>query len=170
VSRQTPVALLALCAAVVGLACGKGEKPSIVSSAAPVTNSALQQLTVASRDCLQYPVETRQDGTEVWNADYFYFSLVDKKTSKPYVGSDGKPMGQTLLASQAIAFMEAHPDLEASTAWAAQLGRQVQEVKDGRAKLLPNVEWVEDYDMNDLLAKDAAARKDAPASPDTSSR
>jgi hypothetical protein len=172
VSHRNLVALLALCAALLGPACSKRETPSpasstaskretpsLVSSATPVTNSTLQQLTVASRDCLQYPVETRADGTEMWNADYFYFSLVDPKTNKPYVGSDGKPVGQALLASQAIAFMEAHPELESRTQWASQLGRQVQEVKDGHVTLSPRVEWVEDYDMKDLLAKDAAARK-----------
>jgi hypothetical protein len=170
VSHRNLVAPLALCAALLGPACsmresrepsaaGKPETPSLVSSAAPVTNSTLQQLTVASRDCLQYPIETRADGTEIWNADYFYFSLVDPKTNQPYAGNDGKQVGQALLASQAIAFMEAHPELESKTEWASQLGRQVQEVKDGHVKLLPTVEWVQDYDMKDLLAKDAAARK-----------
>jgi hypothetical protein len=158
------IPLLALCAALSGAACSKSGQPasessSAVSSTAPVTSSTLQQLTVASRDCLQYPVETRPDGTEIWNADYFYFSLFDRKTQKPYVGTDGKPLGQSLLASQAMAFMEAHPELESKTDWAAQLGRQVQEVKGGKVTLRPEVQWVQDYDMDDLLAKDAAARK-----------
>src|SRR5262245_5965855 len=100
---------LALCAALTTLSCSKGGHPSLVSSAAPVTNSTLEQLTVASRDCLQYPVEHRADGTEIWNADYFYFTLFDRKTDKPYLGSDGKPLAQALLASQAITFMDKNP-------------------------------------------------------------
>ena len=167
-NHRNRIPLLALCAALSGAACSQGEKPSPVTSTAdhqtqparvPVKSAPLEQLTVASRDCLQYPVETRPDGTEIWNADYFYFSLFDRETKKPYVGSDGKPAGQSLLASQAMAFMEAHPELESRTAWAVQLGRQVQEVKGGQATLRPDIEWIETYDMNDLLAKDAAARK-----------
>jgi len=159
VNARATLAIVAMTAALSGAACGKSGQHSLVASAAPVTNATLSQLTAASRDCLQYPVETRSDGTEFWNADYFYFSLYDKATNKPHVGSDGKPQGQALLASQAIAFMEKNPGLETKTDWIAQLGRQVQEVKGEQVKLRPGVEWVEDYDMRALLAKDAAARK-----------
>ena len=158
-NRRHALALVALCAALSGTACGQGEHRSLVSSAAPATNATLAQLTRASRDCLQYPVETRQDGTQIWNADYFYFSLIDRKARKPYVDSDGKPAGQALLASQALAFMAQHPELEARTDWAVQLGRQVQEVRGEHVTLQAGVEWVEDYDIDVLLAKDAAARK-----------
>lgn len=137
--------------------CG-GEHASLVSAAAPASSAALARLSAAAKDCLQYKVETRADGTEVWNADYVYFYLLDANSPTAWKGPDGKPVAQGLLASQAIEFMSRNPGLERRTDWGMRLSRQVQEVNGGNVTNLPGVTWLDDFDLEELLAKDAAAR------------
>lgn len=139
--------------------CGGGGHASLVSTAAPVSSATLERLTAAAKDCLQYRIETRADGTEVWNADYFYFYLLDAKSHQVWNGTEGKPVAQGLLPSQAVEFMTKHPELEPRTTWDVRLGRQVQEVKGDEVTTLPGVTWLDDFDLDDLFARDAAARK-----------
>ena len=158
--RIVPVVALSVLSLVPCLAgCGSGGRPSLVAAAAPTSGAAIEQLTAAMKNCLQYQVDTRADGTQLWNADYVYFYLLDKKTSRPWLGPEGKPIGQRLLASEAKEFMARNPELEARTDWGMRLARQVQEVKGDRVTTRPDVSWIDDFDVDSLIAKDAAARK-----------
>lgn len=121
--------------------------------------ATLEKLTAAARDCLQSPIETRADGTVVWNADYVYFDLVDSKTNKLALDAAGKPLADRLLPSQAVEFMSKNPGLEHGTMWGVRISRQVQEVKDGKVTLRPGATVLYDFDVDSLLALDAAARK-----------
>jgi hypothetical protein len=140
-------------------ACTKGGGGALSAVASPATGATLDKLVAASRDCLQYPIETRADGTVVWNADYFYFDLFDAKSHKPAVDAAGKPLAAALFPSQAVEFMRKNPGLESSTDWGVRISRQVQEVKDGKATLRPGATIVYDFNIDSLLALDANARK-----------
>lgn len=137
--------------------CGRGGSAASLSS--PVARQPIDELIAANRDCLQYPIETRADGSEVWRADYVFLSLIDKDTNKPPRGPNGEVLGDRLLPSQALAFMKAHPELESHTDWAVQLSRTLQVAKDGRELSRSEPVFMNDgFDLDSLLALDAAAR------------
>ncbi len=137
----------------------RGVGGALSAVASPAAGATLEKPTAAARDCLQYPIETRADGTVVWNADYVYFDLVDSKTNKLALDAAGKPLADPLLPSQAVEFMPKHPGLEHGTAWGVRISRQVQEVRDGKETLRPGAIVLHDFDVDSLLAIDAAARK-----------
>lgn len=139
-------------------ACTKGGGGALSAVASPTAGATLEKLTAAARDCLQYPIETRADGTVVWNADYVYFDLFDAKSHKPALDAAGRPLADRLLPSQAVEFMQKHPELEHATEWGIRISRQVQEVRDGKVTLRPGGTILTDFDVDSLLAKDAAAR------------
>jgi len=145
-----------LLAALLG-GCGRGEHGSMSSMASPAAKSSLAALVAASRDCLQYPVERRADGSELWYADYPYFWLRDTKSDKAMMDADGKPLAQGLLASQAVTFMAEHPELESRSYWIMRLARYEQVAKDGKQLERGEPAWLDDFELDSLLAKDAAA-------------
>ena len=117
----------------------------------------VESLSTLSEDCLQYPVETRADGARVWHADYVYYYLIDAGSHQAARDENGRIQAAGLLHAQAIAFMEAHPERERDTYWTARVARTVQVAKDGKVIEQSAVRFVDDFDLADLIARDAGA-------------
>lgn len=155
---RTQVGLVLLAALLIG-GCTNGGSMSITSAASPTERVNLAALASMNEDCLQYLVETRGDGTELWYADYPYFYLMDAGTEKATLDDKGRPLADALLYRQAVAFMARHPGLEGRTAWGVRLARYEQLVRDGKELSRSEVKWVEEFDLDELRRKDAETRK-----------
>lgn len=155
------VVLLLLIAMALG-ACDSSRSSS-VRGAASIAAPEMDALTVAKSirgDCLQYVVERRPDGTEVWNADYVYFYLVREDDGSLAQDARGKAVASGLLASQALQLMGSMEEVP-GTAWTWRVMRCAQEVRDGKVTRTSEFAVVDDADLRDLLDRDARARREA---------
>ena len=152
----TGFALLAACALLAG--CSKGDAMS-AAPAAPEEKTSLEACSAMSDDCLQYLVETRSDGIEVWHADYPWFYLIRTDANKYALDKDGKPYAAGVLYHQARAIMDAHPELESGTRWSVLIMRTVQMSKDGKELSRSEPQKIEEFDLAELFRKDAESRK-----------
>ena len=139
-------------------AAGCGRPSSGPLGASKASKTTLEDLASGRRDCLQYPVAKFADGTEDWNADYVFFTLVDTKDGKVVRDPKGQPLATGLLAGQAVQFMRAHPAMATTTSWCTAVKRMKRHLREGR--VLSQSEWVmlDDVDLAELVAKDRAAR------------
>ncbi len=150
--------LLILMLAVTG--CGRHSAGGPLAAArARETTSAttLDEIASGKRDCLQYRIAKFADGTEDWNADYVFFTLVGKD-GKVVRDPEGQPLATGLLAGQAVQFMRDHPEMATTTNWCCAVKRMKRHLKDGQ--VLSQSDWVtlDDVDVADLVEKDRAAR------------
>lgn len=153
----TGFALLAACALLAG--CSKGDAMSAAAPAAPEERTSLEAFSAMNEDCLQYLVETRTDGIEVWNADYPWFYLEKADENKFALDKDGKPYAAGVLYHQARAIMDAHPELEKSTRWGVLIMRTVQMSKNGKELSRSEPQKITEFDLDELFRKDAETRK-----------
>ena len=72
--------------------CADGRRPGILSLAPPTASRAtIEDLAAGKRDCLQYPIAKFADGSEDWNADWVFFTLVRSSDSQLVRNAKGEP-------------------------------------------------------------------------------
>ncbi len=158
--RRTKPVLLLLVLVLLGIGCAKihaGATSPPASASARDAESPLAMLAAGKRDCLQYPVGKFADGTEDWNADWVFFTLVSKSDSLPAKDGSGHPLAAGLLFSQADRFVREHGVMP-GTAWTYVVKRTKRHVRDGRVLSQSDYVVVDDVDLADLLKKDQLAR------------
>lgn len=140
--------------------CGGGRHTGggVVAPAAKTASSlTLEELVAGKRDCLQYPVGKFADGSEDWNSDWIYFTLVRSSDGKLVRDAKGQPVAASLLFSQAERFMKEHPET-AGTSWCYTVKRTKRHVRNGQVLSQSEYVTLNDVDLEELLAKDKAAR------------
>ena len=135
---------------------GSGGGP-LAASTAMASATTLEDFRAGKRDCLQYPVAKFADGTEDWNADWVFFSLVRTSDSKIVRDAKGQPLAAGLLASQVEKFEKEHA-LIPGTSWGYVVKRMKRHLRDGRVLSQSEYVTLDDVELADLLAKDKAAR------------
>lgn len=136
----------------------QGGKSSTWQYLSPVGVDAASLVASLDRDYLQYPVEKRADGTEVWNADYVYFYLVREADLTPALDEAGKPLASGLLHSEALRWMEGKKPIS-GTVWRWRVMRTVRELKDAKVVNETPFTAIDAADLADLLGKDKLARQ-----------
>ena len=153
---RTPLLLFGLLL-VAGCTSDNAGKSSAAASISPAPASALAILADADRDCLQYRVSSNPDGTEDWNADWVFFSLVTTGKGRPVKDEAGKPMAVNLFHSQVEQFMRTHEPIP-NTSWGYVVKRTRRKVRDGKVLSQSDYETLYDVDLAELVQKDRAAR------------
>jgi hypothetical protein len=123
----------------------------------PGSPTAAEVLAATDRDCLQYPVGTAPDSSEIWNADWVFFSLVRTSDSTLALGADGKPLAENLLHGQVVQFIRSHERID-STGWIWTVKRTERRVRQGKVVSQSEYATLDDVDLADLIRKDRAAR------------
>lgn len=134
---------------------GGGPLAATSATASPTT---LEDLAAGQRDCLQYPVAKFADGTEDWNADYVFFTLVGTKDGKVVCDPKGQPLATGLLAGRAVRFMKDHPEMAATTSWCYAVKRMKRHLRNGQVLSQSDYVTLDDVDLAELVAKDKQAR------------
>ena len=137
---------------------GQGSKHSEWKYLSPVGVDAASIVASLDRDYLQYPVAKRDDGTEMWNADYVYFYLVREADLTPALDEAGKPLASGLLHSEAARWMEGKTPIP-GTVWRWRVMRTVRELKNANVVNESPFTAIDDADLPDLLSKDKLARQ-----------
>ena len=154
--RTTTGWLLILALGVAG--CGRSSGGVLAANSAAASTSTLEDLASGGRDCLQYPIAKFADGTEDWNADYVFFTLVGTKDGKVLRDPKGQPLATGLLAGQAMQFMKDHPGMAATTSWCYAVKRMKRHLRNGKVLSQSDYVTLDDVDLAEILAKDRQAR------------
>lgn len=138
--------------------CSRSSGGVLTAKAATASPTTLEDLAAGKRDCLQYPIAKFADGTEDWNADYVFFTLVGTKDGKVVRDPKGQPLATGLLAGQAVQFMKDHPEMAANTSWCYSVKRMKRHQRNGQ--VLSQSDWVtlDDVELADIVEKDRQAR------------
>ena len=146
--------------AVLALGCSRQSTPDKLARAGslePGSPAAAEAFAATDRDCLQYPTGTATDGSEIWNADWVFFSLVRTSDSTLALGPDGKPLAVNLLHSQVVQFIGSHERID-GTGWTWSVKRTERHVRDGKVISQSDYATLDDVDLAELIQKDRAAR------------
>lgn len=138
--------------------CADGRRPGILSLAPPTASRAtIEDLAAGKRDCLQYPIAKFADGSEDWNADWVFFTLVRSSDSQLVRNAKGEPLAAGLLLSQTTKFMKDHPAIP-NTAWCYVVKRMKRHVRSGQVVSQSDYVMLGDVDLAEIVAKDRQAR------------
>jgi hypothetical protein len=160
--RMRSIPLLPILLLVASAGCSGDRRAAHGAALAPAatrSESAFAMLSGTGRDCLQYPTAKYADGTEDWNADWIFFSLVQTSDSTLARDSNGKPIAASLLFSQAAKFMNEHGETP-GTGWTWVVKRMKRHVREGQVLSQSDYAVIDDADLADLIHKDRLARSE----------